>query len=83
MKINMDAMKDSKENKTGFVLNRIFRRKYRSLFEKDPATANLILPLAELADSDGRVSIPDPPKKEHYLCSWLKGLKTPEAISYE
>ena len=43
-----------------FKLNRTFRRKYDAIFKKDPLTANTLLLLFELADSEGRVSIPEP-----------------------
>lgn len=48
---------------TQFKPNRAFSRKYNSLFKKDPLSANLFLLLAELADSDGRVSVPNPPEE--------------------
>jgi len=39
----------------GFKLNRQFRRKYNQVFRRDPAAANLLLLLAELADNRGQV----------------------------
>jgi hypothetical protein len=45
-----------------FAPGRKFRRHYDRLFRKDPAAANVMLLLAELADEKGRVkfSAPDP-----------------------
>ena len=43
-----------------FIPNRKFRRKYNKLFKHDPAEANLLLLLCELANQDGQVkSDPD------------------------
>ena len=38
-----------------FVPNRIFKRKYKRLFRKDPLAANTFLLLCELADEKGQV----------------------------
>ncbi len=38
-------------------LNRKFRRDYDRLFKRDPAAANLMLLLAELADTSGLVHL--------------------------
>lgn len=46
-----------------FSPNRKFRKRYRSLFLKDPLTANLFLLLCEVAGPDGRVILPDDPEK--------------------
>jgi len=43
-----------------FTPNRQFRRAYRRLFRKDPAGANLLLLLAELADERGEVRFKTP-----------------------
>jgi hypothetical protein len=43
-----------------FRPNRAFRRKYNTIFKKDPAAANLFLLLAELADDEGRVVTAEP-----------------------
>lgn len=40
---------------TTFHPSRAFRKKYRSLFSKDPLAANLFLLIAELADDHGQV----------------------------
>ena len=47
---------------TTFSPSRRFRRDYDRLFKRDPATANVFLLLAELADERGQVrfSTPDP-----------------------
>ncbi len=38
-----------------FEPNKQFRRKYDSIYKKDPGAANLFLLLAELADEKGQV----------------------------
>lgn len=38
-----------------FIPNRKFRRKYNKLFKHDPAEANLLLLLCELANEKGQV----------------------------
>ena len=45
-----------------FTPNRRFRREYDRLFKQDPAAANILLLLAELADERGEVKFdaPDP-----------------------
>jgi hypothetical protein len=43
-----------------FIPNRAFRRTYDSLFKKDPCAANMLLLISELADDQGRVTIPQP-----------------------
>ncbi|MBN2569990.1 MAG: hypothetical protein JXB42_11225 [Deltaproteobacteria bacterium] len=40
-------------------MNRKFRRDYDRLFRKDPATANLLLLLCELANERGEVQVTD------------------------
>jgi len=48
-------------NAIPFTPGRIFRRQYRKLFKKDPAAANVLLLLAELADEHGQVHLgPNP-----------------------
>lgn len=42
-----------------FQPNRKFRRDYDRLFRKDPAAANMLLLLAELADDHGQVRATD------------------------
>ena len=45
-----------------FTPSRRFRRDYDRLFQKDPAAANVMLLLAEIADEHGKVhfNTPDP-----------------------
>lgn len=38
-----------------FKLNQNFKRQYDSLFRRDPAAANLLLLLSELADEHGQI----------------------------
>mgnify|MGYP003594149562 CR=1 FL=1 len=47
---------------TAFVPNRHFRRQYNRIFRNNPAAANMLLLLAELADEHGGVRFdgPDP-----------------------
>ena len=40
-----------------FITNRRFRRDYDRTFRKDPAAANLLLLLAEIADENGQVNL--------------------------
>ncbi len=40
-----------------FIPNRRFRRDYDRTFRKDPAAANLLLLLAEIADENGQVNL--------------------------
>ncbi len=47
-----------------FKVNRRFRRDYDRLFRKDPAAANVLLLLAELADERGEVHFDGPPEVE-------------------
>lgn len=47
-----------------FFPNRQFRRDYDRLFRKDPAAANVLLLLAELADERGEVHFDGPPEAE-------------------
>jgi len=42
-----------------FTPNRHFRRDYNRLFRRDPATANLLLLLCELANEHGEVQATD------------------------
>lgn len=42
-----------------FTPNRKFRRDYNRLFRKDPAAANMLLLLCELADEHGQVRTTD------------------------
>jgi len=46
------------------TLSRKFRRDYDRLFRKDPAAANLMLLLSELADSNGQVHLGPRPDDE-------------------
>jgi len=46
-----------------FIPNRKFRRDYNRLFRRDPAAANVLLLMAELADEKGQVVLPNPPKE--------------------
>lgn len=43
-----------------FKPNRAFRRQYNRIFRRDPLAANVFLLLAELANSEGRIVIPEP-----------------------
>ena len=43
-----------------FTPSRRFRRRYDRLFRQDPAAANLMLLLAELADEKGQVQFDNP-----------------------
>lgn len=47
-----------------FVANRIFRRDYNRLFNRNPVAANILLLLAELADEKGRVCLGPNPEAE-------------------
>lgn len=47
-------------NGMNFKTNRKFRRHYNRLFRKDPAGANVLLLLAELADEHGKVQFDTP-----------------------
>jgi hypothetical protein len=47
-----------------FTPNRKFRRDYSHLFKKDPAAANVMLLLAELADEKGQVRLGPCPEAE-------------------
>ena len=47
-----------------FVQNRKFKRDYDRLFKKDPAAANVLLLLAELADGKGQVIFDTPAPEE-------------------
>jgi hypothetical protein len=47
----------------GLRPNRKFRRRYYSIFKKDPLSANLFLLLSELAGPDGKVVMPTDPRK--------------------
>ena len=42
-----------------FSPNRTFRRDYNRLFRKDPAAANMLLLLIEIADAHGQVQATD------------------------
>lgn len=46
-----------------FKPNRAFRKRYDSIFKKDPLAANMLLLLAELADGEGKVRMPNPPEE--------------------
>lgn len=45
---------------SAFTPSRRFRRDYDSLFRKDPAAANVMLLLCELADEKGQVRLETP-----------------------
>jgi len=47
-----------------FIPSRNFRRNYDRLFLRDPAAANLILLLSELADQNGQVRLGPCPEEE-------------------
>ena len=40
------------------LFNRNFRRRYRSIFKRDPLAANIFLLLTEMAGWDGKVVLP-------------------------
>ena len=47
-----------------FIPSRKFRRKYDKIFKRDPAAANVMLLLAELANERGQVSFDGDPAAE-------------------
>lgn len=52
------------ERMKSFTPNRRFRRDYDRAFRKDPAAANMLLLLAELADNQGQVCLGPVPEFE-------------------
>jgi len=47
-----------------FIPNRHFRRKYDRMFRTDPAAANVMLLMAELANDDGQIAFAGDPAVE-------------------
>jgi len=60
----------SKERLPFFVPNGNFKRRYRSVFKKNPLAANMLLLLCELADERGDVRF-ETPSPERNLANML------------
>jgi hypothetical protein len=67
----------------GLRPGRRFRRKYYSIFKKDPLSANLFLLLSELAGPDGKVSMPPDPRKLEKELEQLISIRFKDPFGYQ